>query len=356
MKISTRHRHCNADPSVTLTFVRSFKTTSAGIFLAIVFILIGTASVRCQLGSGDHTVYGDLTVDESKATGLKPLTFDVILYIEGGVLVSRQTVSSNGRYRFNNLAPGGYQLAIEVEATEVARVTIDLRSPLLKDVRRDVALEWKGPSPSLKTGTVSIAENYVRSSKQQKLFKVANDASSQKRYVRAVSLLQQIVATDAKDFPAWTELANNHFLQKKFEDAENEYLRALDTHPGYFLALLNLGRLELTAKKYEVAAAALTKAVREHPDSPDANYFAGEAYLQLKKGSIAVPYLTQAVRLDPSGMAEVRLRLATLYHAAGLKDKAAAEYTQFLKQRPYYRDRKKLERYIVENQKARAAG
>ena len=55
------------------------------------------------------------------------------------------------------------------------------------------------------------------------------------------------------------------------------------------------------------------------------------------------------LRLDPDGMAEVHLRLATLYQAAGLPGKAAAEYEAFLKKRPNYRDRKRLEKYIVEN-------
>jgi len=41
--------------------------------------------------------------------------------------------------------------------------------------------------------------------------------------------------------------------------------------------------------------------------------------------------------------------LAALYNATGLRDKAAAEYSAFLKQRPDYSDRKKLEAYISAN-------
>ena len=103
--------------------------------------------------------------------------------------------------------------------------------------------------------------------------------------------------------------------------------------------------------KYDVAVQALTKAVGLKPDSPDANYFLGDAYLRMKKGSLAVGYLNEALRLDPNGMAEVHLKLATLYDAAGVKEKAAAEYQEFLKQRPDYRERRKLERYIAENKK-----
>jgi Tfp pilus assembly protein PilF len=77
----------------------------------------------------------------------------------------------------------------------------------------------------------------------------------------------------------------------------------------------------------------------------------GEAYLQIKKGSVAVGYLNEAIRLDPQGKADVHLRLALLYNAAGMKDKAAIEYEEFLKKRPNYAERKKLEQYITENKK-----
>jgi tetratricopeptide (TPR) repeat protein len=349
MKISARDRLVGA--LTRLNNSRSASQRSGRVVLAVALTLITSVIARAQPASGDHSVYGDLSVDERQATGLKPLTFDVILYTESGVLISRQTVSSNGRYRFNNLVPGGYQLAIEVEATEIARISVDLRSPLLKDVRKDIALEWRAPSNSSKGAILSAADNYVRSAEHEKLFRLALNASAKKQYGTAVELLLQITRSDPKDFQAWTELANNHFLQKNLSDAENEYLHALDTHPGFFLALLNLGRLELTQKHYDVAIEVLNKAVRADTNSPDANYFLGEAYLQARKGSVAVQYLNEAVRLDPQGMAEVHLRLARLYDKAGMKDKAAREYQDFLKVRPNHPDRKKLEKYIAENRK-----
>jgi len=50
-------------------------------------------------------------------------------------------------------------------------------------------------------------------------------------------------------------------------------------------------------------------------------------------------------------MAEVHLWLALLYNGAGMKDKAASEYDSFLKKRPDYSDKKKLEKYIADNKK-----
>jgi tetratricopeptide (TPR) repeat protein len=113
--------------------------------------------------------------------------------------------------------------------------------------------------------------------------------------------------------------------------------------------LLNLGRLQLFQKHYDVAIRVLRQAVSVRPDSPDANYFLGEAYLQNKLGSSAVMYFEEALRMDPQGMAEVHLKLARLYDRAGMKDKATAQYVEFLKKKPDYPQSKKLKEYIEAN-------
>ena len=48
-------------------------------------------------------------------------------------------------------------------------------------------------------------------------------------------------------------------------------------------------------------------------------------------------------------MADAHLRLGALYNLAGYKDRAAAEYEQFLQKKPDYPERKKLEEYIQTN-------
>jgi len=112
---------------------------------------------------------------------------------------------------------------------------------------------------------------------------------------------------------------------------------------------MNLGRLRSVRKNYEGAIEPLTAAVNIQPSSADANYYLGEAYLQIKKGSKAVGYLNEAIKLDPVGRADAHLRLATLYNAAGMKDKAAIEYEEFLKKKPGHPDAKKLREYIEAN-------
>jgi tetratricopeptide (TPR) repeat protein len=77
----------------------------------------------------------------------------------------------------------------------------------------------------------------------------------------------------------------------------------------------------------------------------------GECYLQVKKGNQAAFHFNEALRLAPIEKAEARLRLASLYNAAGMKDKAVVEYKAFLEVVKDHPDRAKIEQYIKDNSK-----
>lgn len=314
-------------------------------FLSGIFILLLPAGL-IYAQTGGHTLWGDIKVDDSQLTSAKVATFTVLLYAEGGNLQMRQTVPSNGRYRFLDVRNGRYEIAVEFEGVEISRVTISVQAPFKTDFRRDIELQWTGGNSVNQSGVISAVDYFARSATNKELFKKAIEASAKKSYEKAIGYLKQIVATDPADFPAWQELGTMHFILKEFSEAENSYLKALQSKPDYELAMINLGRLRIAEKNLDGAIQVLERAVKAEPKSSLANYFLGEAYLQARIGSKAVPYLNEAIRLDPRTMAEAHLRLAALYNARGLKEKAAEEYQAFLKQRPDYPDRKKLEAFI----------
>jgi len=295
-------------------------------------------------------IWGDVNVDVSKADLPGPLSLNLLLYNRADRLVARQTVTTHGRYRFTNLTAGEYDLAIEVETGEVTRIHFNVHGSPGSDFRQDLRFEWK-PSPShakSTPGTVSAADAYSRSSVNQALFQKAEGATNKKKYDQAVSFLKQIVESDKLDFQVWTLLGALYLAQEKSADAEKSYLTAIEVRPNFALALLNLGKLRVSQKRFEDAIEPLTHAVESRLGSGDANLLLGEAYIQLKKGSKAIPYLNEAAKL---GRPDAHLRLGWLYNAAGLKDRAVAEYKEFLKKKPDYPDRKKLEEYINLNRK-----
>jgi tetratricopeptide (TPR) repeat protein len=324
---------------------RIFSASCLSIFL----ILLLTGSVAAQ--AGGHTLFGDVKIDESQSSGLKPLSLQVLLYSEGGDLLNRQTIPTNGRYRFLDLRDGRYEVVVEVENVEIARVRVTVRAPFKTDFRQDLEFQWHEKSETSRAEVVSAADSYNHSARNANLFRRAREASEKKRYDRAISLLRQIVESDPADFPAWQELGTTYFILKNLDEAQRAFSEALKRHPDYPVALISLGRVRIVRKDFDGAIKVLAQAVQVQPTSPQANYFLGEAYLQARLGSKAVPYLNEAIKLDPAGMAEAHLRLAALYNARGLKDKAAAEYEAFLKQIPDYRDRKRLKEYIAANKK-----
>jgi len=319
------------------------------LLLVLSFCAVATAQIDPIRERGVHTLYGDIRVEtEPGNDSKKPLTLEVQLYIINGTLIGRQTVGANGRYRFMELRNSEYEVVVLSENLEVARVRVRVESVYKTDFRQDITLEARTDRVANRAATISASDIYERTSANKSLFAKAQKAVDEKKYDEAMDLFTRLVAADAKDFQAWTELGTVQLIRNHIEEAEKAYRRAIQEHPTFTLALLNLGRVLSAQKKFEEAIQPLSEAVKSSPTSADANFLLGEAYLQIKKGSKAVPYLNEAARL---GKPDAHLRLATLYNAVGLKDKAAQEYEQFLKKRPDYKDRKALEQYISENKK-----
>lgn len=318
--------------------------------LLTVFLFFGIQGFA-QGGSGSaQMLYGDLKVDESQVSGLKPQTYTVILYITKGLAIGRQTVANNGRYRFMDVPNGEYDLVIEVEGQEVARVHLVIHEQYKTDVRHDIALEWKGNSRPI-ASPMSLADSYQRTPANQSLYDKSLEAAKRNNPDEGISLLQQVVQTDPKDFVAWTDLGTAQFKKANYTEAEKAYGKALEVKPAFIVALMNFGKLRMAQKNFDGAIEIFTRAVTEQPQSADANHYLGESYLQVKKGSKAVGYLNRAIELDPLGKADIHLRLAILYNGANMKDKAALEYEKFLAKKPDYPDKQKLLQYIKDNKR-----
>ena len=302
---------------------------------------------------GGQTLFGDVRVTAENSGVSVPQEVTLILRRVTEGEVGRQTVSSRGRYRFTNLKTGEYEIIVEVDNNEIGRlqqVTVGGLSNSPYGYQYDLDLRMKSPSLP-KSGVISAADVYNRSPAAEQIFHKAEDAVEKKKYDQAALFLKGVIEKDGMDFQAWTALGSVYLAQQKFEDAEEAYLKAIELKPTATRSSLNLGRLLSSRKKYEEAIEPLTRVVELQPDSGDAQMLLGECYLQVKKGSKAIPHLNEAARL---GHPEAHLRLGWLYNAAGLKDKAAVEYEEFLKKKPDYPDRAKLKEYIQANKKSDA--
>ncbi|MGZ5434659.1 MAG: tetratricopeptide repeat protein [Pyrinomonadaceae bacterium] len=331
--------------------VKSFR-------LAGVCFVILTASI-CGLAQRDNpSLFGEVKISvKGTAERATPPQATVILFrpsgkelaLPTGPEFARQTVTNGGRYRFSDLTPGEYELAVEIDHFEVSRTRIflsSLHAPY--GLQHDIAFDWQPLGDSTKSPTISAGDVHKRTSANKRLFKKAEDAVVEKDYDQAISLLKQMVASDKADYQAQTILGTLLGSQGKYDEAEQAYLSALSAKPTFAPALLDFGRLRLKQKRFADAVEPLTKLVGLQPDSGEANLLLGDAYAQMDHRSKAIPHLNSAVSL---GYPQAHLRLAWIYDAAGSKDKAALEYEGFLKKKPDYPDRQKLEGYIKANKK-----
>ena len=123
-----------------------------------------------------------------KHPGTTPASFDIILYTTGGSMVGRQSVTNNGRYRFMNLRNGEYYLVVEMENSEIARLTVTVASPTKTDIRQDISLEWRPDAVDKrrgKVGNISVSDYYERTPANKKIFEQAAAATDKKK-VRSV--------------------------------------------------------------------------------------------------------------------------------------------------------------------------
>lgn len=319
-------------------------------FLSLLLLIIGTVS-NTAVAQGGQTLFGDVRITTEDNT-LVPEEVTLILRRAPDGEVGRQTISSRGRYRFTNLIPGDYEIVVEANGREIGRVQqITIRNLLSNSPQGnqyDLDFRWKPDAPP-RGGVISAADVYDRPAATKSIFAKAEEAVAKKKLDQAVDLLKQVVDTDKNDFQAWTALGTVYFAEQKFDDSEKAYRTAIEIHPASPRAFLNLGRVLSSQKKFAEAVDPLTKAVELQPTSGDANYFLGECYLQLKKGSKAIPYLHDAAN---NGRPDAHLRLGWLYNAAGMKDKAATEYEEYLKKNPNYPEKNKLKEYIAANKKS----
>lgn len=295
---------------------------------------------------GQPAVFGQVSI-KRLASGERKPTIHVTM-LEGGTQIGRVQVNDAGYYYFLQMPRTTATLLVEINNFEVGRAVLAVAAGASRNLRQDFTVDWEEFKKVSTPGVISAI--YPRSEEAEKAFETAMKSSRDKDNQRAVAQFNAILEKDPKDFVAWTELGTVFFRMNSLDNAEACYFKAIELKKDYVMALLNLGKLYLSRQKADEAVLVLSNAVSSSPANADARHYLGEAYLMAKKGSLAVPQLKEAIKLAPDDKAELHLRLADLYNAAGGKKLAAEEYKQFLKKRPDHPDKEKFEKYIRDNQ------
>jgi tetratricopeptide (TPR) repeat protein len=296
-----------------------------------------------------HLLFGDINIGGMPSTTVIPQTFIVILKASTGRIFGRDAVPPNGRFRFNNVPNGEYELVIELGNRQIHTERLFIYEFKPSEVRHDLDFQWTEPADQLAAeGSPPVV--YARSHRAQERLVDAQRLHSEGDHLGAVAVLRGVVESDPNDYEAWTELGTACFLGGLRSEAAEAYERALGRRSDFLPALINFGKLRLDAREHREAIELLEKAVALAPQRAESHRLLGESYLGVRMGSKASVALNRAIALDPEGMAEAHLRLGQLYGAAGYPKLAADEYEKFLQKRPDSPLRSELREYIRSHQ------
>jgi Tfp pilus assembly protein PilF len=312
---------------------------------------IGGTSCNGIRPGANATVQGTFNVTGMQNIG-KPPTFSVAIYASGA-FIARQRVRNGGAFYFYCVPDRSVFLVAEVNSTEVSSVPVGSLDQPPQTNYQDIYVTWSAARDAIdkQVKVISARNAYERSKENQKRFDRALDKLQENNGQTSLRILTDIVNADPKDFVAWSEIGTIQSDNRQFTEAEASFQSALNAKPDYVNALFGIGRAALALKDITHSIKALSEAFQLDPKSADVNHFLGEAYLQNKQGTLAIQYMRRAIELSPVEKAELHLRIAWLYNAAGAKDLAAEEYRLFLEKRPDYADKVKLQEYIAENSK-----
>lgn len=139
-------------------------------------------------------------------------------------------------------------------------------------------------------------------------------------YHRAENILRDMLAHDSE--ATWlNSLGNILSRQKKYQEAEDIFLNAINLKPDYTSAYSNLGNCYLAQKKYKQAINAYKKAITLNPHYVEAHYNLGTAYAAQQQYAEAQASLQQTIKLAPKHAAAYG-QLAQIYLDQNIFDQA----------------------------------
>lgn len=126
--------------------------------------------------------------------------------------------------------------------------------------------------------------------------------------------------------------ARNHVLLgdilqqlERYDDAQDEYRKALAIAPSDPAAMLGLASAFLSNRNPKGAMALAQSALASRPDDPELNLIVGQALLDLRDYAGAEPYLKKSLNAKPQMLPRVHALIGKAYAETGRTQEAIAE-------------------------------
>ena len=191
---------------------------------------------------------------------------------------------------------------------------------LILIVALSIYIFWKKSDEVLKN---TLPDNL--SAKIDKLWRVAQEAIIDRKYLRAEKVLLTILRFDERNATAYNRLGIIYAGQKQFDDAIEcfEIAQSLESSAS---SLHNVGLIYLETENYQKAALAFEQALEIEDNMPTRYIAYARALEKLGKDKLAISALEKAAELDERpqilrSLGALYLKVEDLEKAKEIKDK-----------------------------------
>lgn len=164
--------------------------------------------------------------------------------------------------------------------------------------------------------------------------KMAEGASSNREYDKALKLLDQVISEDPGIMEARQVRANIFLQLERVEETIEECKEALKIDPEYSAAIFTMAQAYKKQKKYDEAIAGFDRIVQIDSRDPKPHANLGAIYTEIKEYDNAIAHLEQAIAIDPEHNAMAHNLLGAVYLEKKMLEPAEEELRIALKMRP----------------------
>jgi tetratricopeptide (TPR) repeat protein len=273
------------------------------------------------------------------------------LETEEGMLVQSQAANPAGEFEFTDLRKNPYRLTVTAEGFQTLQQVLDLRTPsnrvfinvFLTPVRG--TRSEKGPAPTL-TDQQAPKKAHEEYNKGMQAFSKEKHSDARGHFEKAIN-----------EYPcfarAQVQMAVTLIYLSAFPRAEAALRKSLECDPGYSEAHLVLGQLLNMNRRFGESEKILTEGIRLSPGSWQFYYQLGIAHFGLGQYPEAGLDYQKVLSLYSAPPPEYHVKIADVYLAQQVYDKAYAEMQAYLLAQPNGRFAERIQKII---QEMKAAG
>ncbi|HEY0324228.1 MAG TPA: tetratricopeptide repeat protein [Pyrinomonadaceae bacterium] len=247
----------------------------------------------------------------------------------GGGIVDQIATDSQGRFRFQGLQRGYYNVTINAQGynavQQQADVNVILRAYLVVELSPEKTATLAMQTPMVIDARVPL--------EAQGEFEKARGALALKDTKEALTHLEKAVTLYPDFYEAQFLLGTTYIAERKYEEAERALKRALEVKPAQPPALFALGEVYRREKRYDDALKVIEEGLKLDENSWQGYFTLARIYWE--KGDIkraALP-IGRTLQLKPD-FAEAHLLAGNLLLKLDAPDRALFEYEEYLRLAP----------------------